>query len=92
MKYLYLYILASVAATALLGTMTQSAFAADEHSGFGEAASTIGSDNGCHASSFAGEPRIGIGNVPELFGLDSVWELGTLLLSLLQGGTPLPGC
>ena len=40
-------------------------------------ASTYG-DLGEHSSSFAGEPRIGVGNLPELFGFAKVGELADL--------------
>jgi hypothetical protein len=75
---------------AIAGIVGQTAFAADEHSGFGEAASTIGSDMGCHSSSFD-TPRLGIGNVASLNNL-TVWELGAFLLGLVLGGATLPGC
>ena len=88
----YLYILAAVAATVLLGTLTQYAAAASDRSGFGEAASTIGKDGlmGCHSSSFD-TPRAGIGNVAASFDL-TVWGLGAFLLSVILGGAPVPGC
>jgi hypothetical protein len=39
-------------------------------------------DVGEHASSFAGEPRLGLGNVARLFGFESVGELGSFLASV----------
>jgi hypothetical protein len=39
-------------------------------------------DNGEHASTFAGAPRLGLGNVARLFGFDSVGELGSFLATL----------
>lgn len=41
-------------------------------------------DMGEHASSFAGEPRLGIGNVARLFEFASVGELGAFLATLDQ--------
>lgn len=45
---------------------------------------------GEHSSSFAGEPRLGIGNVARAFGLSGPGELGSLLASL--DGDPATGC
>jgi hypothetical protein len=36
-------------------------------------------DMGAHSSSFAGEPRLGLGNVARLFAFDHVSELGSFL-------------
>jgi len=37
---------------------------------------------GEHSSSFAGEPRLGLGNVARLFGVDGPGGLGSLLASI----------
>jgi hypothetical protein len=72
------------------------AFAAppqNAQNGFGAGASYLGQNGlmGCMSSSFAGEPRDGIGNVADQFGL-TVSALGFFLLNLVLGGAPVPGC
>lgn len=47
-------------------------------------------DIGEHASSFAGAPRLGLGNVARLFGFDSVGELGAFLATI--DGDAATGC
>jgi len=37
---------------------------------------------GTHSSSFAGEPRLGLGNVARLFNFDHISDLGALLATL----------
>jgi hypothetical protein len=37
---------------------------------------------GTHSSSFAGEPRLGLGNVARLFNFDQISDLGALLATL----------
>jgi len=39
-------------------------------------------DIGEHSSSFAGQPRLGLGNVARLFGFASVGELGAFLATV----------
>jgi hypothetical protein len=45
---------------------------------------------GEHASSFAGEPRLGLGNVARAFGLAGPGELGSVLAGI--DGDPATGC
>jgi hypothetical protein len=45
---------------------------------------------GEHSSSFAGEPRLGLGNVARAFGLDGPGELGSVLATL--DGDATTGC
>jgi hypothetical protein len=45
---------------------------------------TTEGDIGEHSSSFAGDPRLGLGNVADLFGFTHVSELGSFLATVDQ--------
>jgi len=80
--------LATATAAVALGAVVPATFAATpDESCWGVVTmqrATIFQDVGTHSSSFAGEPRLGLGNVARLFlGPDGkVYELGSLLASI----------
>ncbi len=89
-----LSILAAVAAMALTLALPATAQTPATANCFGvvtsQRAVSVG-DVGEHSSSFAGEPRLGLGNVARLFGFESVGELGSFLASIDElGATSCP--
>jgi hypothetical protein len=78
-----LVVVAAIAVIAL--TVTLPATAAPPENCWGvvtsQRATSVG-DVGEHSSSFAGEPRLGLGNVAGLLGFDSVGDLGSFLASV----------
>jgi hypothetical protein len=79
----FLVVVAGIAVIAL--TVTLPATAAPPENCWGvvtsQRATSVG-DVGEHSSSFAGEPRLGLGNVARLFSFDSVGDLGSFLASV----------
>lgn len=79
--------LAAAGAALSLAVIAPGAFAAPPESCWGTVTAQRAAtyhDMGTHSSSFAGEPRLGLGNVARLFLGDDgkVYELGSLLASL----------
>ena len=72
-------LVAAVAVIALTLTLPATAAPPENPNCWGVVTSQLKGDVGAHASSFAGEPRLGLANVARALGFDHISELGSFL-------------